>query len=379
MVTVPGTRAGGGRREIAAEQQPGGVGEEQRPVIQGQAQQRGEHGADRQRAGPPGPPGQRGLDDRGLAGAVDELGGEGHRLVADAAGGRQGQAGAAHRVRSCAPAGPQGALGGADARDVAGVAGQRPGLGDPGDGQQHRDRGARGQVTADEGRPGPAQRQPRRGRVSGQAPGEVGDEVLVAAVGRAGAEHEPAARAAGQLPGAAGVARGDRHHPRGRPADMNHHLAAVPGDVTAAQRHQLAGPQPRADAEYHQRQRRGAFRRVALGGGEGCQLRPLGRRVRRRRPRARERRRPLPRRPVPRLGEPVQRRPVRAPGRRCPARQARHAERLDHVIIQQELPAGRDPARISEPGQPAQRGGGHAACRQHAQARRVFPASPGHA
>src|ERR1035441_10066427 len=34
-------------------------------------------------------------------GAVDELGGEGRHLVADAAaGGRQGQAGAAHRVRS---------------------------------------------------------------------------------------------------------------------------------------------------------------------------------------------------------------------------------------------------------------------------------------
>ena len=56
---------------------------------------------------------------------------------------------------------------------------------------------------------------------------------------------------------------------------------AVPGDVAAAQRHQLAGPQPRADAEHHQSQRRGAFRRVALRGGEGCQLRPLTPRVRR--------------------------------------------------------------------------------------------------
>ena len=56
-----------------------------------------------------------------------------------------------------APAGPQGARGGADARHVAGVAGQRPGLGDPGDGQQHRDRGARGQVVADEAGPGAAQ------------------------------------------------------------------------------------------------------------------------------------------------------------------------------------------------------------------------------
>jgi hypothetical protein len=42
----------------------------------------------------------RGLQDGGLAAAVDEFGGEGHRLVADAAaGGRQGKA-AAHRVRS---------------------------------------------------------------------------------------------------------------------------------------------------------------------------------------------------------------------------------------------------------------------------------------
>ena len=96
-----------------------------------------------------------------------------------------------------------------------------------------------------------------RGRVSGQAPGEIGDEVLIGPVGRAGAEHETAARAAGQLPRPAGIARGDWHHPRRRPADLNHHLAAVPEDITAAQRHQLAGPQPRPDAEHHQRQRRG--------------------------------------------------------------------------------------------------------------------------
>ena len=44
---------------------------------------------------------------------------------------------------------------------------------------------------------------------------------------------------------------------------------------------------------------------------------------------------------------------------RRPARQAGHAERLDHVIVQQELPAGRDPPGISEPGQPPQRRGGH--------------------
>ena len=120
-------------------------------------------------------------------------------------------------------------------------------------------------VTADEGGPGPAQRQPRRSRVSGQAPGEVADEVLIAAVGRAGAEHEPAARAAGQLPRAAGAIRGDRHQPRGRPAGRNHDLAAVPDDVIAAQRRRLAGTQPGPDAEHDQRQRRGACRRVALG------------------------------------------------------------------------------------------------------------------
>ena len=117
----------------------------------------------------------------------------------------------------------------------------------------------------------------RRGRVSGQGPGEVGDEVLIAAVGRAGTEHVPAARAAGQLGRPPGVARGDRHHPRGRPADLDRHLAAAAGNVAAAQRHQLAGPQPGADAEHHQGQRRAAFGRIALGGGDRGQLRPLGR------------------------------------------------------------------------------------------------------
>ena len=87
--------AGGGRQ--LAEQQPGGLGEEQRPVIQGQADKRDEHGADWQRAGAPDGAGQRGLDDRGLAGAVSQLSGEGRRLVADSAAcGGQGQAGAAH-------------------------------------------------------------------------------------------------------------------------------------------------------------------------------------------------------------------------------------------------------------------------------------------
>ena len=70
-----------GRGRQLAEQQPGGLGEEQRPVIQGQAQQRGEHGAHRQRPGPPGAVGQRGLDDRGLPAAVDEPGGKRHGLL----------------------------------------------------------------------------------------------------------------------------------------------------------------------------------------------------------------------------------------------------------------------------------------------------------
>ena len=83
---------------------------------------------------------------------------------------------------------------------------------------------------------GPAHRQPRRSRVGGQARGESGHEVLIAALSRAGAEdYMVAARAAGQLARPAGVARGDRHHPRGRSAAPDPHLAAVPGnDVIAA-------------------------------------------------------------------------------------------------------------------------------------------------
>jgi hypothetical protein len=72
-----------------------------------------------------------------------------------------------------------------------------------------------------------------------------------------------------------------------------------------------------------------------------------------------ERRRPLPGRAVRARGEPVERRPVRAPGGGRPARQAGHAERLDHVIVEQELPVGRDSAGAREPGQPPQRRGGH--------------------
>ena len=72
--------AGSGRQ--LAEQEPGDLGQEQRPLTECQAQQRGQHGAHRQRAGPPGAAGQRGLDHLGLPAAVDELGGKRHGLRA---------------------------------------------------------------------------------------------------------------------------------------------------------------------------------------------------------------------------------------------------------------------------------------------------------
>ena len=72
-----------GRR--LAEQQPGDFGQEQRPVLQRQAQQRGQHGAHGQRPGPPGAVGQRRLDEGGLPAAVDELGGKRHGLLAGGA------------------------------------------------------------------------------------------------------------------------------------------------------------------------------------------------------------------------------------------------------------------------------------------------------
>ena len=85
-----------------AEQQPGDLGQEQRPVIQGQVQQRGEHGPHRQRAGPPGAVGQRGLQDRGLSAAVDELGGERHGvLVRRTAGAGDLQPAAVHAHPAC--------------------------------------------------------------------------------------------------------------------------------------------------------------------------------------------------------------------------------------------------------------------------------------
>ena len=83
------------------EQQPGGVGEEQRPVLRRQAQQRGEHGAHRQRAVPPGAVGQRGLDGRGLPAAADELSGERHGLLAGGAAGPGDLQRAAVHQRAC--------------------------------------------------------------------------------------------------------------------------------------------------------------------------------------------------------------------------------------------------------------------------------------
>ena len=92
--------AGGGRQ--LAEQQPGDLGEEQRPVIQRQAQQRGQHGARGQRAAPPGAAGQRRLDEKGLPAAVDELGGERHGLlVRGAAGPGDLQRAAVHAQPAC--------------------------------------------------------------------------------------------------------------------------------------------------------------------------------------------------------------------------------------------------------------------------------------
>jgi len=58
---------------------------------------------------------------------------------------------------------------------------------------------------------------------------------------------------------------------------MNQYLAAVPCDITAAQRHQLARPQPGADAGHHHRQRRGAPGRITLRCGDRGQLRPFRR------------------------------------------------------------------------------------------------------
>ena len=75
-------------------------------------------------------------------------------------------------------------------------------------------------------------------------------------------------RAGGQPGRPPGVVRGDRHHPRSRPADPDRHLAAAAGNVTAPQRH-------------HHGQRRGPLRQVALGSGESGQLSTLGRRIRR--------------------------------------------------------------------------------------------------
>jgi len=58
---------------------------------------------------------------------------------------------------------------------------------------------------------------------------------------------------------------------------MHGHAPAVPGHVAAAQRHQLARPQPCPDAEHHHGQRRGPPRRIPLGGRDGSKLGAFGR------------------------------------------------------------------------------------------------------
>ena len=91
-----------GRGRQLAEQQPGDFSQEQRPVLQRQAQQRGEHGSHRQRPGPPGAVGQRGLDDRGLAAAVDQPSGKRHNpLVRGAARPGDLQPAAVHAHPAC--------------------------------------------------------------------------------------------------------------------------------------------------------------------------------------------------------------------------------------------------------------------------------------
>ena len=192
----------------------------------------------------------------------------------------------------------------------------------------------------------------------------------------------PAARAAGQLPGPAGVARGDRHHPRGRPADLDHDLAAVPGDVAAAQRHQLAGPQPRPDAEHHQRQRRG---RVSPGRAGRPRARPAP-------PAPPASTAPAPSRPgtaspAAPAGRAPPRRAGTAPTGTCPgSRTPGPPGRPRRTPRSRHSPAG-TPGRPGLPGY--QRTGTARAARgrsrlpagsmPQARARRIFPASHGHA
>ena len=188
-------------------------------------------------------------------------------------------------------------------------------------------------------------RQPGRGRVGGQGAGEVRDEVLVTAVRRAGPEQvSPSPR---QRP-----ARPPARHKRevtgttraGRPADADRHPAAAagrrrcraapPARRAAARRRCRTPPWPAPSGvspDHAGRRRWRPARRVRPASTAGGGFAPANGVAR------------CPGSPctglasrysadryVPRVDD-------------AAAGQAGHAERLDHVIIQQELPAGRDP------------------------------------
>ena len=163
--------------------------------------------------------------------------------------------------------------------------------------------------AADEGGPAPVRRQPRRGPVRGQAPGEAGDEVLVA--GRpARAEHEIAARArASSHPGERNPRR---PAPPARPA-ADSHTTLRPRRMTSLPRSATARPAaaPRRcrtpPAPAPMLVSPGHARRPRPG-----QLCPLRCRVRRRRF-APGNASAAARRPIPDDGQTVERRPVSAP------------------------------------------------------------------
>src|SRR5216683_796599 len=98
-------------------------------------------------------------------------------------------------------------------------------------------------MIADEGGPAPAHRQAGRCRVSHQAPGEAGHEVLVVAGGGTGTEYEPVPGTAGQLLQERAVTAGGRHGAGRRAGYARHHGSAGAPDVSAAQRGQLSAPQ----------------------------------------------------------------------------------------------------------------------------------------
>ena len=214
--------------------------------------------------------------------------------------------------------------------------------------------------------------------------GEFRDEVLITTVRRAGPEQVTGPGASGQRGRPPGVTRGDRHHPCGRPADVHRHPPAAPDHVAAAQRRQFAGPQPGTDAEHHHGQRgtarlagsrwaaaRAASSARSAGEYGGGGLAPAN---------------GVPRCPgSPCTGAASRYSAERQVPRVEHARPARpgHAERLDHVVIQEKLRLGRDPPGLSEPRQPPRRRGGHrlrcraaALHRSPASSRRRSPDNP---